>query len=214
MSKNSRQKAEGGRQTQPIAFRFPPSAFRLPLFHPHYHRGFMKKLLALALLLCAYPALAAIERADALSLQLTMTRGERSKDSNSSTTEITINGETLVYRKTYSGRSRGRMPEETKEFKLAAEDKKNLIKLIKDRKLLRTESIERAQAVSGMYLYFELSVKSTVDKSTGSISIKGSRKATDLKEEKLYQDAVALIEEIYAIIRRTDERVVYEPLIP
>ncbi len=173
----------------------------------------MKKLLALTLLLCAYPTLAGIESADALSLQITMIRGERSKDSNSATTEITINDQTLVYRKTYSGRSRGRMPEETKEFKLKAEDQRNLVKLIKERNLLRTDSIEREQAMSGIYLYFELSVKSTVDQSTGSIHIKGSRKATDLKEEKLYQDAVALIEEIYAIIHRTDERVVYEPLI-
>jgi iron(III) transport system permease protein len=34
MSKNSRQKAEGGRQTQPTAFRFPPSAFRSFIPHP------------------------------------------------------------------------------------------------------------------------------------------------------------------------------------
>jgi iron(III) transport system permease protein len=34
MSKNSRQKAEGGRQTQPTAFSFPPSAFRSFIPHP------------------------------------------------------------------------------------------------------------------------------------------------------------------------------------
>ncbi len=173
----------------------------------------MKKLVALALLLCAYPSFAGIERADALSLQITIIRGERSRDSNSATTMITINGETVVYKKTYGGRSRGRIPDETKEFKLKAEDQRNLVKLIKDRNLLRTDSIEREQNVSGMYLYFELSIKSSLNKSTGSIYIKGSRKATDLKEEKLYKDAVALIEEIYAIIHRTDERVVHEPLI-
>lgn len=173
----------------------------------------MKKLIALTLLLCAVPLFARADKADALSLQITMTRGERSRDSSSATTLITINGERLVYRKTYSGRLRGRMPDETKEFKLKTEDQRNLIKLIKDRKLLRTDSIEREQKVSGIYLYFELSVEAAVNQSKGLVHLKGSRKATDLKEEKLYKDAVALIEEIYAIIHRTDEAIVYEPLI-
>lgn len=173
----------------------------------------MKKLVALTLLLCVYSSLAGGESADALSLQITMTRGERSKDSSAARTEISINGGTLVYKKIYSGRLRGRMPEETKEFKLKAEDQRNLIKLIEDRNLLRTESIEREQNVSGMYLYFELSVEAVVNQSKGFVHLKGSRKATDIKEEKLYKDAVALIEEIYAIIHRMDERVVYEPLI-
>ena len=173
----------------------------------------MKKLVTLTLLLCAIPLFARGDKADALYLQMTMTSGERSKDSNSATTEITINGQTLVYKKTYGGRSRGRMPEEMKEFKLKAEDQRNLIRLIKDRNLLRTDSIEREQDVSGMYLYFELSVKSILNKSTGSIYLKGSRKATALKEEKLYKDAVALIQAIYAIIHRTDKAIVHEPLI-
>lgn len=173
----------------------------------------MKKLAALTLLLCAYPSFARIESADALSLQVTIIRGERSKDSNAATTVITINGETLVYKKTYSGRLRGRMADETKEFKLKAEDQRKLIKLIQDKNLLRTDSIEREQNFSGMYLYFELSVEAALNQSKGSVHLKGSRKATDLKEEKLYKDAVALIEEIYAIIHRADERIVYEPLI-
>jgi hypothetical protein len=142
-----------------------------------------------------------------------MTKGERSKDSNAATTEITINNQTLVYKKTYSGSARGRHAPEQKEFKLTNADQRNLIKLIQDRNLLRKGSIEREQAVSGIYFYFELSIEATVNQSTGSIHIKGSRKASDLKEEKLYKDAIALIEELFAIIHRTDEGVVFESLI-
>lgn len=172
----------------------------------------MKKLIVLTLLLCAVPLFARADKADTLSLRLTMTRGERSRDSNSATTAITINGETLLYKKTYGGRLRGRAPE-TKELKLKAEDQRNLIKLIQDRNLLRKDSIEREQAVSGIYFYFDLSIEAAVNQSTGSVHIKGSRKASDLKEEKLYKDAMALIEELFAIIHRTDEEVVFEPLI-
>jgi len=174
----------------------------------------MKKLMVLTLLLFgAAPLFACSESTDALYLQITLTRGERSKDSNSTTTEITINGKTLTYQETYGGRSGGRAPVK-REFKLNAEDQRKIIKLINDRNLLRTGSIKREQDVSGIYRYFELSVNSTINKSKGSISINGSRKAIDLREEKLYKDAVALVEEIYGIIRRADKAVVYEPLIP
>ena len=172
----------------------------------------MKSLIVITLLLCVSPLLVPGESAAPLHLQIKIVRGERSKDSHSETTEITINGQTLAYRKTYSGRPSGRAPVQ-KEFELKTEDQSNLIKLIKERNLLRTESIEREQDVSGMYLYFELSIKATVNESTGSVYLKGSRKTTALKEEKLYQDAVALIEEIYAIINRTDRAIAYEPLI-
>jgi hypothetical protein len=172
----------------------------------------MKKLIALTLLLCVVPLSAHGDKADDLHLEITITRGERSKDSNSQTTLININGGRLVYKKTYGGRLRGRAPE-TRELKLKAEDQRNLVRLIKGRNLLRTESIEREQTESGIYFYFDLSIEAAVNQSKGVIQINGSRKASDLKQEKLYKDVVALIEELYAIINRTDKRIVYEPLI-
>ncbi|MDT4897803.1 MAG: hypothetical protein QOH25_2880 [Acidobacteriota bacterium] len=172
----------------------------------------MKKLVALMLLLCVAPLLARGEGANDLSLEIRITRGERSKDSHSSTTVLTISGQTLVYR-TISGRRNSGRAVAPREFKLTGEDQRKLVKLIKDRDLLRTDSIEREQDTSGIYRYFELSVKAVVKGNEGLIQIKGSRKATDLKEEKLYKDAVALVEEIYGIIHRTNEAIVYEPLI-
>jgi hypothetical protein len=172
----------------------------------------MKKLLALTLLICAVPLFARGDKPDALNLQIKITRGERSKDSNAATTVLTLSGKTLVYR-VISGRRLAGRETAPREFKLTSTDQRNLIKLIQDRNLLRKDSIEREQAVSGIYFYFELSIEATVNQGAGSIHIKGSRKASDLKEEKLYKDAIALIEELFAIIHRTDEEVVFEPLI-
>ena len=172
----------------------------------------MKKLIALTLLLCASPLLARGDNADALSLQIKITRGERSKDSNASSIVLTLSGQKLIYR-TISGRRLSGRAVAPREFTLTGEDQKKLIRLIKDRNLLRTDSIERPQEGSGIYFYFELSIKAAVNGKEGLINIKGSRKANALKDEKLYKDAVALIEEIYRIIDRADSRFFYEPLI-
>jgi hypothetical protein len=174
----------------------------------------MKKLIALTLLLCLTPLLAwGDNAADALSLQIKITRGERSKDSNASTVSLTLSGQKLVY--TISGRRMGGRAVAPREFKLTAEDKTKLIRLIKDRKLLRTDSIERPRdaSESGIYFYFELSIKATINGSEGLINIKGSRKANALQNEKLYKDAAALIEELYSIMGRADSDMVYQPLI-
>lgn len=172
----------------------------------------MKKLIALTLLLCAVPLIARADKADVLSLKITITRGERSRDSYAATTTLTLSGKTLVYRAT-SGRRLGGRETAPREFKLTDKDQRKIIELIKSRMLLRTETIERPREESGIYFYFNLSIEAALNQSKGVIQIKGSRKATDLKEEKLYKDAVALIEELYAIINRTDEAIVYEPLI-
>ena len=173
----------------------------------------MKKFVALVLLLCACPQFArGGGDADAFYLEIRMTRGERSKDSNSSTTVLTLSGTKLVYR-IISGRRNSGRAIAPREFPITDEDQRKLIELIKSRNLLVTESIERQRDESGVYRYFELSVKAVVEGSQALISIKGPRKATDLKDEKLYKDAVTLVEELYGIIRRADKKIVYEPLI-
>lgn len=173
----------------------------------------MQRLIALAILLCAFPFVALGADADVLNLTIRMTRGERSRDSSSKTTSITTTGETIVYKVTYRGRSRGRLPEQNKEFKLAKADQKRLVELIKAGKLLVTESIEPTENESGPSYYFALSVSSEVNGIKGLISIKGSRKATDIKDSELYKNATALIEAVYEILHRMDKEIVYEPLI-
>ena len=105
------------------------------------------------------------------------------------------------------------MADQSKEFKFEAADRKRLIELIKTRDLLVTKSVEKAVDDSGPNYYFALSINSEVGESKGLISIKGPRKAPDIKESKLYMDSVALVEAIYEIIHRTDADIDYEPLI-
>lgn len=164
-------------------------------------------------LLCAFPFVGCGANADALQLEIRMTKGERSRDSSSTTTSITITGKTIVYKVTYGGRNRGRVPEQNKEFKLENGDQKRLIELIKARDLLVTRSVEREVNESGPAYYFALSISSDVNGSKGLISIKGPRKAPDIKDSELYKNAVALIDAIYEIIHRTDEKIDYETLI-
>ena len=172
----------------------------------------MIRVVALTILLCAFPFVAWGANADALQLEIRMTTGERSRDSSSTTTSITITGKTIVYKVTYGGRNRGREPEQ-KEFKLENADQKRLIELIKAKNLLVTKSVERTVDDSGPSYYFALSLSSEVNGSKGLISIKGPRKAPDIKDSELYKNAVALIEAVYEIIHRTDEKIDYEPLI-
>lgn len=172
----------------------------------------MKKLLVLTLIICAASLIVVGGSADALYVQVTLVTGERSRDSNSSTTTITITDSALVYEKTYHGRRGNRTPER-KEFTLKDADKANLIALIKNHNLLRTEQIEREEKQSGIRRYFALSVKADVNGRKGFISIKGPRNATDIGDEKLYKDAVVLAEEIYKIIGSADDTIVYPRLI-
>lgn len=175
----------------------------------------MRKMLLLlpALLICICAAPSSGRKPDDLSIAITLTRGERSRDSGGSTTKITLAGEQIIYERTYSGMARNRQKPVRKEFKLGDEDKGRLIELIRARKLLVTDAIEYPLAGSGIIRYFAMSVHLTLSGKTGAISIKGPRNAVKIKEQKLYQNANALIEGIYGILHRLDEEIFYEELI-
>lgn len=173
----------------------------------------MTRLIALLFLLFAIPAVALCDDDKSMSLSIKITTGERGRDSNSTTTSIAISGESIVYKVTYGGRNRGRLPEQNKEFKLESADQKRLVDVIKNKNLLVTESITGKEEEKGNSYYFALSLSPEINGSKGTISIKGLRKATDIKESELYKNATALIEMVYEIIHRSDKKIVYESLI-
>jgi len=170
----------------------------------------MKKLITVAFLLCAFPFVSS--GAGTLKLQMTIITGEHGRDSHSVRTTITVSDKTVVYQVTYTGRLKSRAPER-KEFKLENKDRKTIIKLIKDRNLLVTKSLERDQESKGTYSYFELVFASDLNGTKGLISIKGPRNAVDMKEMELFKNSVALIEEIYLVMDSADNRMTFEPLI-
>jgi len=172
----------------------------------------MKKILVLTLLIFVAPLIAAGQDKgkDALYVQLMLIMGERSRDSHSTVTTITVADNLVLYEKIYRGRF-GNRPPDRKEFKLTETDKANLIKLIKDHNLLRTEQLEREEKPSGVRRYFALTVNADVNGSKGVLQLKGPRDATDIKDKKLYKDALSLLEKIYPILGKADRTIVYQP---
>lgn len=168
-------------------------------------------LTLLAILVCACSVPASGNGAEALHIRVVLTTGEHSKDSSSQTTTITVARDTIVWERTFGGRERGRSPLR-KEFKLPPAEKENLLKLIKSNNLLVTDSIELPRGTSN-FRYFEISVDSTVGKKKGTINISGMRTAVTVKDERLYQNTLAFVKELYRIMNSQDRSVRFEELI-
>ena len=172
----------------------------------------MKLLIVAALLLCACLSTAAGQAANDLSVRVSLTTSEHSRDSSSESTTLTIAPGTDIirWRKTFSGHRRGTAPE-PKEFKFGLADRAALLKVIRAKNLLVKNSIALPDG-SG-FLFFAISIGVTLNGKTGAIDISGPRTAKQIKEEKLYQDALALVKEIYRIINAQDPTISFEELV-
>jgi hypothetical protein len=148
---------------------------------------------------------------DELHIGVRLTTGERSRDSSSETTKITVEQDTIVWERTFTGRRRA-TPPLRKEFKLLSADKQNLLTLIRSNNLLVTDSIE-LPLKSSNYRYFEISVELTLDGKKGAISITGMRTAVEVKEEKLYQNSITLVKELYRIMNLQDNSMLFVEII-
>lgn len=102
---------------------------------------------------------------DELHIGVRLTTGEHSRDSSSQTTAITVDRDTIVCERTFTGRRRG-TPPLRKEFKLSSADKLNLLTLIRSNKLLVTDSLELPRRSSN-YRYFGISVELTLHAKEG-----------------------------------------------
>lgn len=150
-------------------------------------------------------------RTDELHIGVRLTTGEHSRDSSSKTTAITVERDAIVWEQTFSGRRRGTHPSR-KEFKLSPADKESLLKLIRSNSLLVTDSIELPRYGSN-YRYFGISVDLNLDGKMGAINISGPGNAVTVKDEKLYQNSLTLIKELYRIMSIQDKDVDFEELI-
>jgi hypothetical protein len=172
----------------------------------------MKLLIIAGLILCVCSSIAAGETVDDLSLHVRLTTGERSRDSNSESTTLALTpgSDIIKWKQTFSGRRHGTAPE-PKEFRLSPEDRASLIKLTRAGNLLVTNSIALPEGTG--FSFFAISVGVTLDGKTGDISISGPRTAKQIKEQKLYQDTLALVKEIYRIINAQDANISFEDLV-
>lgn len=149
---------------------------------------------------------------DKLLVSVWLTAGEHSRDSSSKTTTITVERNVIVWEKTSSRERRRGTPPDRKEFKLSSADKRNLLKLIRSNHLLVTDSIELPEEGSN-YRYFRISVALTLGREKGAIKISGKRTAVEVKEEKLYQNTLALVKELFRIMNSQDTDVEFEELV-
>lgn len=168
-------------------------------------------LTILAILICACSVPAYRNGTDELRVRVELTTGERSKDSNSQTTTITVERDAIVLEKTYGGRGR-ETPPLRKTFRLSPTDKRNLLKVIRSNNLLVTDSIELPQDGSN-FRYFEILVDLTLGGKKGAVNISGMRTAVMVKEEKLYQNTLTLVRELYRIMNSQNKSVRFEELI-
>lgn len=163
-------------------------------------------LTILAVLICACSAPASEKGRDNLSISVVLATGERSKDSSSQTTMIAVEGDTIVWSQESSGGHRTTTAPVRKEFKLSPADKQNLIKLIRTNNLLRTDSIVIPRDAPGFY--FSVSADLILNERKAAINISAPRNADEqIKEEKLYQNTLSLVTELYRIMRSQDKSV-------
>ena len=145
-----------------------------------------------------------------LRISVSLTTGERGRDSSSQTTTITVEQKAIAWEQAFGGRRRA-TPPLRKEFGLSPEDKQRLLKLIRSNNLLVTDSIELP--LDPPVFYFRVSVELTLDGKTGAISLSGPRNAVKIKDEQLYQNTLPLVKELYRIMNGQDRGVHFEELI-
>ena len=158
---------------------------------------------------CAGPA--SSRGADELLISVRVTTGERSKDSGSQTTTITVERDEMVWVRTYGGSSRRRPAPPRRVYKLSTAEKRRLLELIKSSNLLVTDSIALPRPSSN-YQYFEVSVDLTLGGKKGAVSINAPRNTAGVKDERLYQSTLVLIEELYRIMHGHDKSIHVEEL--
>lgn len=147
---------------------------------------------------------------DDFSLSISLTRGERSRDSNSQTTAINIKGRTLLYEKSYRGYRASKREAVKKSFQIKEADVLRLKSLIRDKGLLVSDSLAVAEEESGVRRYFAITLNINQDGKKSIITISGPSEAAAIKEKKIYQSADALLEAVYEIINEQDAGIGYE----
>lgn len=157
----------------------------------------MKRSIALILILCAAGVVPLFGKtADNLSLNISVTEGEHSKDSNSRTTTIVINGHELRYEKAYHGYRSNRATPVNKTIRLSDEKLNQLIALLKEKNLLVSNSI--GQSTDGIGRYFIVNASLALGRRKSSIKISGMK--NKLENEKLYQDFNSLLDMIESFL--------------
>lgn len=170
----------------------------------------MKKIAVLALLLfCALQSSVFAAAKDDFTLSVSLVIGERSRDSHAETTRISLAGNTLTYEQTYSGaRASSRAPIR-REFKLKGSEISRLKRLVKEKNLLGSGSLNFKPA-AGQLTYFEMNIRITLKGIIATQELSGPRAAVNIKDERVYQKSTALLQELYRLINLREQALSYQ----
>lgn len=157
-------------------------------------------------------AILASPEGESLKLHATVVTGERSRDSSSETTRITVEGDSIKWEQSATGghRPEGVAPKE-KEFKLLPAETGALLKLIRDNGLLTTDSL--MLPLRPPVFYFDLMIETTVGDEKGAVKISGPRSATELRENALFRHSLLVLKELYRIIHEHDKSLGLDELV-
>jgi hypothetical protein len=170
----------------------------------------MKKIVVLALLLvCVLPGLVSARTKDDFTLSVSLVIGERSRDSHTETTLIRLAGNNLTYERTYSGAGAGRREPVRREFKLKGSEIARLKSLVKEKNLLGSGGLNFKPA-AGQLTYFEMNIRVTLKGIIATQELSGPRAAANIKDERVYQKSMALLQELYRLINLREQGINYE----
>ena len=158
----------------------------------------MINILFLSLLSFSVPSAAAPARAadPQLHLSVYIVRGEHSRDSNSTTTTITVDRGSLVYEQSYTGfRASGRKPVHI-EKDLTPQDVRRLEAIIDGNKLLKSHSVKYDSSQPGSY--FQGSIDIRLRSSNSAIRLSGM--TYEIEAEGLYKKVQVLLDAIQSIV--------------
>jgi len=151
----------------------------------------MKLAIALSVLLLPAPGTVAA-RPHRLTLVITVTEGEHSRDSNSSTTSITLKGGRIHYVKSYAGYRASRRPAVDTSVHVSHQGLDHIRKLLVENDLLRSRSAVSPTDQPGRYAEIDASITSGNKRST----LKLAGMCEKAEKESLYTALRALINEI------------------
>lgn len=138
-----------------------------------------------------------IVHADNFVVSIHFTEGEKSKDSWSSETSISIIGNTLSYSKTYSGSIKNRKKTVDKTCTLTNLQVAEIQKLIKDGNLLISDSIEDKDSKYKSFEHFvNISADIIMEEKVSKIRINGD--VQSIEDKELYKSCykvISLVEE-------------------
>jgi hypothetical protein len=157
------------------------------------------KLLAFAIFFCLVNPHALGRGADGLFISITETRTEHSRDSNTISRTIRVEGRALVYEET----SRRRKPLR-KQYQLTDAEVGRLKRLIAEKKLPPSYTVEHPEG-EGPHTTIELSVELKSGGKRSALKISGTERSKELEGDRVYQGAKALEEEITDLINSRDE---------